>query len=99
VGSDLAYPEVEGQRTVMMRLLNWYVSKLQIAAHTDPQVFIAFLKVINMVAPAPSILKPDILWRVLKANMGASQRRTNTSEEQVLWTSKNTANRSIPKGE
>lgn len=89
VGSDLAYPEVEGQRTVMMRFLNWYIGKLQFAAHTDTQVFIAFLKVINMVAPTPTMMKPNIVWRVLKANLGLGPREANTGEEQVSWQSKN----------
>ena len=89
VGSDLAYPEVEGQRTVMMRFLNWYIGKLQFAAHTDTQVFIAFLKVINMVAPAPTMMKPNILWRVLKANLWSGSQKANTSEEQAVWQSNN----------
>ncbi len=89
VGSDLAYPEVEGQRTVMMRFLNWYIGKLQVAAHTDAQVFIAFLKVINMVAPAPTLMKPNIVWRVLKANLWSGPREANTSEEQAVWQSNN----------
>ena len=89
IGSDLAYAEVEGQRTPMMRFLNWYIGKLQIAAHMDAQVFIAFLKVINMVAPAPSMMKPIILWRVLKANLWPKRWKATASEEQALWQSKN----------
>jgi flavin-dependent dehydrogenase len=81
VGNDLAYPEVEGQRTLMMRFLNWYIGKLQIAAHTDTQVFIAFLKVINMVAPPPSIMHPRIVWRVLKGNLW---RKTDAREKQSV---------------
>ena len=87
VGNDLAYPEVEGQRTIMMRFLNWYMGKLQVAAHVDANVFIAFLKVINMVAPAPTLMKPNIVWRVLKANLGSGSREANTNEEQNLWQS------------
>ena len=89
VGNDLAYPEVEGQRTIMMRFLNWYMGKLQVAAHMDANVFIAFLKVINMVAPAPTLMKPNIVWRVLKANLGSGPREANTNEEQNLWQSEN----------
>ena len=81
VGNDLAYPEVEGQRTLMMRFLNWYVGKLQVAAHTDTQVFIAFLRVINMVAPPPSIMHPRIVWRVLKGNLW---RKTDAREKQSV---------------
>jgi hypothetical protein len=57
----------------MIRLLNWYFGKLQISAHRDDQVSIAFLKVINMVAPAPSVLHLRIIWRVIKGNLGLGQ--------------------------
>lgn len=69
VSSDLGYPEVEGRRTLMTRFFNWYVSRLHQAAHNDPEVSIAFLKVINMVAPPPSILNPLIIWKIIKGNM------------------------------
>ncbi|MBS0000650.1 MAG: hypothetical protein KFF73_16840 [Cyclobacteriaceae bacterium] len=68
VGNDLSYPEVKGSRTLMIRFLNWYIKKLHIAAHKDAAVSIAFLKVINMVAPPPSMMHPGIIWRILKHN-------------------------------
>ena len=68
VGSDLSFAEVEGHRTPLVRFLNWYISKLHLAAHHDAEVSIAFLKVINMTAPPPSILHPKILWRVIRGN-------------------------------
>jgi len=73
VGNDLSYPEIEGPRTPMVRFINWYMSKLHIAAHTDAQVSIAFLKVVNMLAPPPSILHPGIVWRVIKGNLHPGQ--------------------------
>jgi 2-polyprenyl-6-methoxyphenol hydroxylase-like FAD-dependent oxidoreductase len=75
IGSDLNYPEIAGPRTTMMRILNWYLGKLQLAAHQDGQLSVAFLKVINMVAPPPSILRPRILWQVLKGNLWPVQRK------------------------
>jgi hypothetical protein len=60
---------VEGSRTPLLRFLNWYIAKLHIAAHNDAQVSIAFLKVINMLAPAPSMMHPRIVWRVIKGNL------------------------------
>jgi hypothetical protein len=80
VGTDLSFPEVEGQRTPLIRFLNWYFSKLHIAAHSDADVSVAFLKVINMISPPPSILHPRIIWRVLKANLQSGQR--SPSKEQ-----------------
>jgi 2-polyprenyl-6-methoxyphenol hydroxylase-like FAD-dependent oxidoreductase len=69
VGNDLSYPEIKGPRTPIVRFLNWYISKLHLAAHYDAQVSIAFLKVINMVASPTSILYPRIVWHVLKGNL------------------------------
>ncbi len=81
VGNDLAYPEIEGPRTPMVRFLNWYISKLHLAAHNDPLVSIAFLKVINMVAPPPSMLHPSIVWRVIKGNLRSHQQEIMMREE------------------
>jgi len=69
VGNDLSFPEVEGRRTLMTRFLNWYIDKLQIAACKDAKVSVAFLKVINMLAPPPSILHPAIIWRIIKNHL------------------------------
>ncbi len=69
VGSDLSFPEVQGPRTPMVRFLNWYLRKLHIAAHSNSSVSIAFLKVINMIAPPPSLLHPRIVLRVFKATV------------------------------
>jgi 2-polyprenyl-6-methoxyphenol hydroxylase-like FAD-dependent oxidoreductase len=82
VGSDLNFEEVEGPRTAMLRFLNWYIGKLHLAAFQDAQVSIAFLKVINMVAPPPSILHPRIVWRVLKGNLWPG-RRKNVNDREV----------------
>jgi 2-polyprenyl-6-methoxyphenol hydroxylase-like FAD-dependent oxidoreductase len=84
VGNDLAYPEIEGPRTPIVRFLNWYISKLHLAAHNDPQVSIAFLKVINMVAPPPSMLHPRIVWRVIKENLRPHQQEATMREKQGL---------------
>jgi 2-polyprenyl-6-methoxyphenol hydroxylase-like FAD-dependent oxidoreductase len=82
VGNDLGFPEVEGPRTPMLRFLNWYVGKVHLAAHNDARVSIAFLKVINMVAPPPSIMHPRIAWRVMKGNLWPGRRQANGVEEQ-----------------
>ena len=77
VGNDLNYPEIDGPRTPMVRFINWYMSKLHIAAHSDAQVSIAFLKVVNMLAPPPSILHPGIVWRVIKGNLHPAQEKAS----------------------
>ncbi len=80
IGNDLSFPEVQGRRTPMIRFLNWYIGKLHGAAHADAHLSIAFLKVINMVAPPPTILHPRIVWRVLQGNLWPDRRNASTSE-------------------
>lgn len=84
VGNDLGYSEIEGLRTPMVRFLNWYIGKLHTAAHTDVRVSIAFLKVINMTAPPPSIMHPRIVWRVIKGNLWPGQRETGAEDTWVM---------------
>jgi 2-polyprenyl-6-methoxyphenol hydroxylase-like FAD-dependent oxidoreductase len=80
VGNDLSIPEVQGRRTPMIRFLNWYIGKLHRAAHADARLSIAFLKVINMVAPPPTILHPRIVWRVLQGNLWPGRRNASPAE-------------------
>jgi 2-polyprenyl-6-methoxyphenol hydroxylase-like FAD-dependent oxidoreductase len=68
-GGDLRFPEVQGERTPMVRFINWYLNKLHVAAHADPVVAAAFQRVVNMLAPAPSVLLPRIALRVLWGNV------------------------------
>lgn len=68
VGNDLRIPQVEGKRTARTRFINWYISKLHVAARHDPEVAMAFHKVANLLAPPPSILHPRIALRVLRGN-------------------------------
>ena len=65
VGEDFRYPETEGKRPAGVALLNAYVSKVHQATHHDTMVYLAFLKVINLMATPTSLFHPKILWRVL----------------------------------
>jgi 2-polyprenyl-6-methoxyphenol hydroxylase-like FAD-dependent oxidoreductase len=82
VGSDLRFPEVVGLRSPMVRFINWYMSRLQIAARHETAPALAFLRVANLLAPPPSILHPRVALGVLSGNVhtararAASRRRT-----------------------
>lgn len=69
VGSDLRFPEIEGRRSLMTRFTNWYLVRLHRAAHHDATVSVAFLKVMNMLEPPASLMRPGILWPVLRRNL------------------------------
>lgn len=67
--NDLRIPQVEGTRCPMVRFLNWYISKLHVAARTDRVVAIAFLQVSNLMASPKSLMHPRISLRVLWRNL------------------------------
>lgn len=61
--SDLAMPEVDGRRPVRSRLLDGYVRRVQLAAHHDPVVARAFMRVANLTDPASALLAPRLMVR------------------------------------
>ena len=68
VGNDLRHPQVNGARPPMRRFINWYIGKLHLAATRDSSLATAFLRVVNLMTPPPSLLSPTIAWRVWRAN-------------------------------
>jgi 2-polyprenyl-6-methoxyphenol hydroxylase-like FAD-dependent oxidoreductase len=71
VGEDFRFRETEGQKAPGTDLINAYVAKVHRATHSDPVVYGAFLKVMNLMAPPTSLFKPNILWRVLGSKVKA----------------------------
>jgi hypothetical protein len=66
-GNDLRMPDVPGKRTVVGHVLHWYLAKLNMAARYDMTAVIAFQKAKNLLAPPQSLLKPQLMARVLTA--------------------------------
>jgi 2-polyprenyl-6-methoxyphenol hydroxylase-like FAD-dependent oxidoreductase len=77
-GSDLAYPEVEGDPTLQMRLASRYVDRVLTVAEIDPEVARRFLAVAGLVAPPTALFAPRVLTRAL-ANRGARARAPQES--------------------
>jgi 2-polyprenyl-6-methoxyphenol hydroxylase-like FAD-dependent oxidoreductase len=73
VGEDFRYPETEGRKSILTDLLNAYVWKVHTATHHDPVVYGQFLRVMNLLDPPASLLKPGIMWRVWRQQ---GERRT-----------------------
>jgi 2-polyprenyl-6-methoxyphenol hydroxylase-like FAD-dependent oxidoreductase len=63
---DLAFPQVEGPRPPMVQMMNGYMALLQSAATRDGMVTRAFMRVAGLVDPAPALMSPDMIYRVLK---------------------------------
>jgi 2-polyprenyl-6-methoxyphenol hydroxylase-like FAD-dependent oxidoreductase len=68
VGNDLRNPLVKGARPPMLRFINRYIGWLHVAAIHDSTLATAFLKVVNLMVPPPSLLNPAIAWRVWRGN-------------------------------
>jgi 2-polyprenyl-6-methoxyphenol hydroxylase-like FAD-dependent oxidoreductase len=66
VGGDLVFPGVQGRRTAKVRLVNAYLGRLHAAAAHDASLAAAFLRVAGLVDPPESLLRPDIVVRVLR---------------------------------
>jgi 2-polyprenyl-6-methoxyphenol hydroxylase-like FAD-dependent oxidoreductase len=64
--ADLAYPGVEGKRTLRTRVVNAYLPKLQAAAAHDPKLSAAFIRAAGLIDPPQALLRPDILARALR---------------------------------
>ena len=65
VGADLRFPEVQGRRGAKVRLVNAYLARLHPAAHHDPVVGRAFLRVVNLLDRPERLLAPAVALRVL----------------------------------
>jgi 2-polyprenyl-6-methoxyphenol hydroxylase-like FAD-dependent oxidoreductase len=70
-GGDLSFPGVEGPRPLKVRLGNAYLSRLQAAAVHDARVTGAFFRVAGLIDPPPALLRPQLVFRVLRGSRRA----------------------------
>ena len=67
-GGDFAFPETTGPKPPLVDRINGYVRRVIIAAQYDPVVAGAMWDVQGLVAPPPSLMKPQIMVRVLRTS-------------------------------
>ncbi|WP_242894924.1 FAD-dependent oxidoreductase [Actinomadura litoris] len=65
-GGDLDFPEVEGDRTLKVRMGNAYMARLQYAASKDPKVTEGFMRVAGLMDPPQALMRPAMMARVLR---------------------------------
>jgi 2-polyprenyl-6-methoxyphenol hydroxylase-like FAD-dependent oxidoreductase len=78
-GGDLSFPGVEGRRTVGMRVLGSYVTRLQAAAAHDAQLGRAFLRVAGLVDPPQTLLRPGVVAGALRPRRDAGTALSGTA--------------------
>ncbi|MEU2170951.1 FAD-dependent oxidoreductase [Micromonospora chersina] len=71
VGTDLRFAEVPGRRGARVRFINAFVHRLHVAAVDDAVLGAAFLRVLNLVRPPASLLRPGVVVRVLRGALRA----------------------------
>lgn len=69
-GGDLSFPDVEGRRSLKVRMGNAYMAKLQAAATRDGRITRTFMRVAGLVDPPQALMRPGMIWRVLRKSKG-----------------------------
>lgn len=65
-GGDLDFPQVEGRRTIKVRVGNAYLARLRYAATKDDEVTKGFMRVAGLIDPPQALMRPGMLRRVLR---------------------------------
>lgn len=65
-GGDLDFPQVEGRRTIKVRVGNAYLARLRYAATKDDEVTNGFMRVAGLIDPPQALMRPRMLGRVLR---------------------------------
>lgn len=72
-GEDYRYPQVEGRRPPGFALISRYMERAHRVATKDPVVLRRFFEVASLLATPPSMMAPEIAWRVLVGGRGLPQ--------------------------
>lgn len=83
-GSDRRLAGPKQKHSLGMRLLNWYLDRVKVAARRDPEVAGAFFQVANLLAPPPTLMQPAIVLRVLRDGLRLGTRQDSTMREGVV---------------
>jgi len=65
-GGDLAWPGVEGRRTMSTRMMNAYFGRVMFGMMFDSRITNSFMRVAGLVDPPRTLYYPRTLYRVLK---------------------------------
>lgn len=66
-GNDFGFPQTTGLKPRGTGLINWHLSRLTRKAHTDGTLSSEFIRVLTMEQPPTTLLRPSVLWRVLRS--------------------------------
>ena len=81
--SDLAFPEVQGRRTPLMRITNRLVELVLTASESDAVIGTQFFRVTGLLDPPTRLLRPSFLYRVATVNRRGTQRDSSSAQAGV----------------
>lgn len=67
LAEDFKFAGTQGQAPKIPKLVERYFAKLSRVMNQDPVLFVAFASVVNLMKPPTSLLRPNLIWRVLRA--------------------------------
>jgi 2-polyprenyl-6-methoxyphenol hydroxylase-like FAD-dependent oxidoreductase len=82
-GSDLAFPEVQGRRSLSMRMTNRLADWVLTACESDAVVVEKFFRVNNLIDPPVRLMHPSFISRVAAVNLRRRQGDHATSTTAV----------------
>jgi 2-polyprenyl-6-methoxyphenol hydroxylase-like FAD-dependent oxidoreductase len=83
-GADSGFSQTRGEKPRGAAFFNWYLSRLFRNAHTDSVLTDAFTRVLSMQRHPASLLRPGIMWRVLRPSLRAVRRQPREPPIEVL---------------
>jgi 2-polyprenyl-6-methoxyphenol hydroxylase-like FAD-dependent oxidoreductase len=83
IGADLSIPGVDGPRPATWRVMNTYLSRLQAAAASDPELARSFVRVTGLIDRPQALLRPTTALRVLRPRTSATARTVEHAAGQV----------------
>ena len=78
-GADFSFPQTRGEKPRGAAFFNWYLSRLFRKAQADSVLTDAFIRVLSMQQHPTSLLRPTIVWRVLRPSLRADQLQPRNS--------------------
>lgn len=79
-GGDLAFPGVEGARTLKVKFGNAYMGRLHTAAQRDGRFAAEFFRVAGLVDPPQALMRPRMVLDVLRTSRGPDPMPQPTSD-------------------
>jgi hypothetical protein len=89
--SDLAFPQVQGRRTLSMRLTNRLVDRVLAASESDTVTGTQFFRVTGLLDPPTRLLRPAILYRVATVNLLRRQQHSPSGQAAIAERADSTA--------